>query len=407
MRGQRGKQTYRTHVVSLMAARRTRDSWALLGSGAFHAALALALWLRGPSQPLRPSAPPGATRIEIVPRPALPRLVPLQPATAPQASLPSFAVEPQPSPRAKAVPPSLRSVPEPARSSAAEQADSVAASKAPVVAAGSARSESTPPPAPATAEPPARIDLFPTATLCKTIGCEDGRTPHPGQALQAQLAAEQAEREGVEAVRSGRVDGLWRDIERDVEKSFAPAEKSVTSASRGELALRQLARNVKPAPEKTQAGWLLNMDTGRRIQNEIRAAQDAYDEAAVGREVEIEAEIDAQGEVVAVRIMHASGHAQFDAEALRAVRQALRLRPLHDPQGAVIARYALRGEVAVNLPRIGSAVEPNSGATHGHVLSIAGTFDEVTGKVEVRIPFLKRLKKTVRLLSVRKRPSSR
>lgn len=277
-------------------------------------------------------------------------------------------------------------------------------------AAASARSESTlrtPPPAPGAAVPPSRIDLFPAATLCKTIGCDDGRTPQPGQALQAQLAAEQAEREGVEAVRSGRVDGLWREIERDVEKSFAPAEKSVTSASRGELALRQLARNVQPAPEKTQAGWLLNMDTGRRIQNEIRAAQDAYDEAAVGREVEIEAEIDAQGEVVAVRIVHASGHAQFDAEALRAVRQALRLRPLHDPQGAVIARYALRGEVAVNLPRIGSAVEPNSGATHGQVLSIAGTFDEVTGKAEVRIPFLKRLKKTVRLLSVRKRPSSR
>ena len=145
------------------------------------------------------------------------------------------------------------------------------------------------------------------------------------------------------------------------------------------------------------------MDASRRLQAEVRAVQDAIDEPAVGREDEVEAELDTQGEVVAVRLVHGSGHAQFDAEALRAVRQALRLRPLHDPQGAVIARYALRGEVAVNLPRVNMVVEPNSGLSHTPMLSIPGTFDEVTGKAEIRIPFLKRLKKTIRLLSVRRR----
>jgi TonB family protein len=261
-------------------------------------------------------------------------------------------------------------------------------------------------PAQTATAPPPRIDLFPAATLCKTVGCAEGPPADPGQALQARLAAEQAERAGAEDVRAGRVDPLWREVERDAEKSFAPPEKSVTSASRGELALRQLFRPVQPAPETTQAGWLVNSDTGRRIANEVRAAQDAYDEAAVGCEAEIEAEIDAEGEVVAVRILRSSGHRAFDAEALRAVRQALRLRPpssRQESRGPVLARYALRGEVAVNLPRVGLVTEPNTGASHTPLAQVAGTFDEVTGKGEVRVPFLKRLKKSVRLLSVRRR----
>jgi TonB family protein len=210
-------------------------------------------------------------------------------------------------------------------------------------------------------------------------------------------------REAWTAVREGRVAPGWREVEHDLEKLFTPKLESVSSASRGELALRQLVRPVQPAPETSQTGWLVRRDDMNRLQAEIRAAQDAYDEAAVGREAEVEVEIDGQGIVIAVRLILPSGSREFDREALRAVQQAVRVRSPHDPQGPVIARYGLRGEVAVNLPRIGSAVEPNGGQVHSQLLSLGGTFDEVTGKADVRVPFKKRLKTRIRLISVRRK----
>lgn len=407
-----GKQARIVYVLGIMRIGKKRDGWALLSSGGLHVVLALLAWRYGQNRPPVATSTKTATRIEIVPRPPSPppsqatQTPPMDDPQAPSHSPPVVSRHTAPPAPAMAANSALAMAPVTTAAASAPRTARPIPTRLPTKPAEpdshaeAAERELVRPSPPGSV---GHIDLFPSATLCKTIGCSDGRPSDAGQALQAHLAAEQAEREGAEAVRSGRVDPLWRQVERDVEKSFAPPEKSVTSASRGELALRQLSRQVTPAPERTKAGWLLNMAPSRRLMNEIRAAQDAYDEAAVGREAEIEAEIDAQGEVVAVRVVLASGHRQFDAEALRAVRQALRLRPLHDPQGPVIARYALRGEVAVNLPRVNMAVEPNSGITHDPMLSLAGTFDEVTGKAEVRIPFLKRLKKTVRLLSVRKR----
>lgn len=265
-----------------------------------------------------------------------------------------------------------------------------------------------PHPTPAPTPPPTtgRIDLFPQSALCQAIGCSQGKPPAPGQGLASHLAEEQAQREGLAAVREGRVAPGWREVEHDLEKLFTPKAESVSSASRGELALRQLVRPVTPAPETSQTGWLVRRDDMNRLQAEIRAAHDAYDEAAVGREAEVEVELDSAGAVVAVRLLRASGSREFDREALRAVQQAVRVRPLHDPQGPVIARYALRAELAVNLPRIGSAVEPNGGQVHSQLLSLGGTFDEVSGKADVRVPLLKRLKTRIRLISVRRKLAS-
>ncbi len=438
-----GKQGDVVYVLTTMDVGRKRDGWALVGSGGLHIALAVFAWhqlarpLPRPAPPRRPTeitfaslGPlPRSLQSDARPAPALPTRPTLAPVVdwpPPPPPLPKPVVDrppppvpkPQPVPSPDRVPP-----PEPPKVPkvtqetdgapprlAANGRPAAVGTLAPSPARGAPGAEGSPSGAgvPTTGTgtqglPPGRIDLFPSATLCKTVGCSDGKPGDPGAAARASLAQQQAEREGVEAVRSGRVDPMWRQVERDVETAFAPPEKSVSSASRGELALRQLVRPVTPAPDKTETGWLVRRDNMERLQAEIRAAHDAYDEAAVGREAEVEAEIDEHGEVLAVRLVVRSGNHKYDAEAVRAVQKALRLRPLPDPQGAVIARYALRGELAVNLPRIGSAVEPNGGQVHAQTLSIAGTFDEVTGKANVRIPFLKRLKKTIRLLSVRRR----
>lgn len=215
---------------------------------------------------------------------------------------------------------------------------------------------------------------------------------------------------GEAAVKSGSVDPIWRELERDMEKRFAPPMRTVTSASRAELAVRQLVRPLPLVPEKSKVGWLARQDSRIRLEDEIRAIQDAYDEPAVGRQVEVDVELDGEGHVVAVRLVTPTKSPEFNQEALRAVTQALRQRSLADSEGKrgpVIARYALRAEVATNLPRISAAMNADGGSVHGAVLSLAGTFDEVTGKASVRVPFVKRLKTAVHLLSVRPKPAAR
>lgn len=379
------RKQWRSMVVISMVMPPHKSGLALGLSCGLHAALWLLLWQRA-VPPGKPTLPTRKTAlIEFLPR--RPKPAPL-PAAPPPEPLP-----PRPSP---ALPPT-----EPPRTLASRPASGNP--RSPASAAPLPHPESPTPPAPTTDKPTGKIDLFPQSALCQAIGCSSGKPPAAGQGLASHLAEEQAQREGLSAVRQGRVAPGWREVERDLEKLFTPKLESVSSASRGELALRQLVRPVQPAPETSQTGWLVRRDDMNRLQAEIRAAQDAYDEAAVGREAEVEVEIDGQGIVVAVRLILPSGSREFDREALRAVQQAVRVRSPHDPQGPVIARYGLRGEVAVNLPRIGSAVEPNGGQVHSQLLSLGGTFDEVTGKADVRVPFKKRLKTRIRLISVRRK----
>lgn len=372
-------------VVVSMVLPPPKSRLALGLSCGLHAVLWLLLWQRA-APPGRPTPPaPKTAQIEFLPRPPKPAPLPTAPPPEPPPLRPSPAPPPTPQPRAQA-----------SRPASGDQ-------RLPTGAPPLPHRESPRPPPPTTDKPTGKIDLFPQSALCQAIGCSSGKPPAAGQGLASHLAEEQAQREGLSAVREGRVAPGWREVERDLEKLFTPKLASVSSASRGELALRQLVRPVQPAPETSQTGWLVRRDDMNRLQAEIRAAQDAYDEAAVGREAEVEVEIDGQGTVVAVRLILPSGSREFDREALRAVQQAVRVRSPQDPQGPVIARYGLRGEVAVNLPRIGSAVEPNGGQVHSQLPSLSGTFDEVTGKADVRVPFMKRLKTRIRLISVRRK----
>ena len=238
------------------------------------------------------------------------------------------------------------------------------------------------------------------------MGCAEGKSSGSGRDLGAALAEDQAQLLAESDVRQGRVAPVWRELERDIKQTFAPPVESASPASRKELVLQQLSRGAQAAPELSRAGWLARQDPRNRLLAEVQAAQDAYDEPSEGRETEIEAEIDSQGQVTAVRVLRASGSRRFDAEAERAVRQALRIRPIRELTGPVVARWVLRGEVAVNLPRITPMPESNTGMVSGVIAGLAGTFDENTGKGSVRTPFAKRLQTRIRLISVRPRPGA-
>lgn len=259
------------------------------------------------------------------------------------------------------------------------------------------------PPGASAPGPAAGVDLFPHSSLCQAVGCAGGNSSGPGRGLGAAIAEDQAQLLAESEVKQGRVAPVWRELERDIKQTFAPAVESASPATRKELVMQQLLRPAPPAPEQSRAGWLARQDLRNRLLAEVQAAQDAYDEPSEGRETEIEVELDAQGQVTAVRVLRASGSRRFDAEAERAVRQALRIRPIRDVTGPVVARWVLRGEVAVNLPRVTPMPESNSGMVSAVTAGIAGTFDETTGKVSVRTPLAKRLQTRVRLVSVRPR----
>lgn len=247
-----------------------------------------------------------------------------------------------------------------------------------------------------------RIDLFRKESLCQALGCAGSGAAGSGGSQEQTLAEDQAQLAAQAAVTRGQVAPVWRELERDLERTFKPPLESASPATRGELFGQQLLRGAQAAPEKSRAGWLANRDPGNRVRAEILAAQEAYDEPSEGREAEVEVEVNADNQVTAVRLLRGSGSRRLDDEALRAVRQVVLRRPITDSPGPLRARFALRAEAAVNLPRVTAAVEENSGLVGGFTAGIAGTFDEVTRKATVRSPFAKRLQTRVRLISVRR-----
>ena len=246
------------------------------------------------------------------------------------------------------------------------------------------------------------MDLFARAALCRAVGCDgaarSGGGSEAGGEAGARIRGALAQDADAADVRAGRVDPLWRDAERSAKQLFEPPIEAVAPDSRPSLIAKQLLRPVTPAPANSKwSAWASN-DPASRTRDQITAAQDAYNEPAVGRSVEVEIEIDAEGQVVAARVVQGSGERRLDAAALRAVERAVRLRSIRDPRGPVIARFALRAELALNLPLPTPIVEPNSGQMSAITFGITGTFDEVTKKATVKVPMKKRLSTRVDLI---------
>ncbi|MFO0579380.1 MAG: TonB family protein [Polyangia bacterium] len=322
-------------------------------------------------------------------------------------------VERPPAPPVEAVPPppaAPRTEPIPERPVPPLLQALAASRRAPSAAPGPAGGVE--PSAPATAAPARGIDLFARSALCRAVGCATATGPggaggghgterSAGSEAAARIRGALAQDADAADVRAGRVDPQWRDAEREAKKLFAPPIETVAPDSRPSLIAKQLIRPVTPAPANSKwSAWASN-DPALRKRDEITAAQDAYNEPAVGRAVEVEVEIDDEGQIVEARVVLGSGSRRLDAEALRAIERAVRLRTIRDPRGPVIARFALRADLALNLPLATPVVEPNSGQMSALTFGISGTFDEVTGKAEVKVPMKKRLSTRVDLVSVR------
>ena len=148
---------------------------------------------------------------------------------------------------------------------------------------------------------------------------------------------------------------LARSREHDLESCSRPSSTPSVAPRAGACAASAGASGAA-RPEQSQTGWLVRRDDMNRLQAEIRAAQDAYDEAAVGREAEVEVELDRIGAVVAVRLILPSGRASLIAKrcapySRRCVRPCMITGPGHRP-----LRAARRGR---HQPaRIGSPSSP-------------------------------------------------
>lgn len=243
------------------------------------------------------------------------------------------------------------------------------------------------------------INLFPNSVLCQTVGCADVTSSQ--RYAQAQLAERDAQGAAERAVQAGLVAPIWREVERDMQRSFRPNIEAVTRQNRGLLALRQLTMGARAAPENSDTGWLGRRNALDQLMAEKEAAYQAYNQPAVGREAITEVEIDEEGEVRSVRVIKSSGSPALDDEAIRATGQAVRVRGPRGETGSVVARYGLRAEVATNLPKATTVSETNGAGVHAAGVGLSGTFDETTGRIGAQVPFAKRLVTRVRLISVR------
>lgn len=365
-----------------------------LTTGLVHGGLALLL-LALPVAPLI-HAPPRSRTVELT----------FRPRTTQQPAIELTPRTPPPAPPAQPTPPS-----QPAPLPAQRPALPARAAPAPMPAPAPSASPSPSDDRPGGAVPgpgPGRVDLFPKQVLCGAVGCSSGSSQGPGGSpsgagtdtntrVREALAQSQAEAD----VRAGRVDPIWRDIERDAHKLFNPPVEAVVPQSNANLMVRQLLRSVTPEPAQNASAWLASNNTALRVQDSITALQKSYNKPAIGRTAIIEADVDAEGQVLAVRLVQSAGTRRVDDEALRAVERAVRLRPIRDPRGAVTARYALRAEVAVHIPLPTPGVESNNGAVSSFTVGITGTFDEVTRKASVDKPFRKHVETHVDLISVR------
>jgi hypothetical protein len=75
-------------------------------------------------------------------------------------------------------------------------------------------------------------------------------------------------------------------------------------------------------------------------------------------------------------------------------------RPVRDPRGRVIARYAVEAGVVVPLPRATAVVGPSGRAQRGVMVGLRGRFDESTGKAGAEVPLRREVRTRVSVVSV-------
>jgi TonB family protein len=282
------------------------------------------------------------------------------------------------------------------------------------------KSQSKTEPAP---NPRLPIDLFPDAVLRAHAGvaapnwggttrrATDAPADRPSEAAEvdARVRRWMGELSGEHDVAGGRVVPVWRTVERQIDARFHPPVDTVTSEGRAKSAVKSAVKQLLSAtPHSERASRALDPSVDAHIDDplsqsraqQIAAAAAAYDEATGWRRVEIEAVVDARGELVSARVVLPSGERALDAAALDAVRRAIAAQPVRDPRGAVRSRWSVEAAVSVDLPKV-APVTGVGGRAIGGIVNLGGiSFDETTGKVGFDYAGKQRVHTRVRLIGI-------
>jgi hypothetical protein len=207
------------------------------------------------------------------------------------------------------------------------------------------------------------------------VGAIDGR----GGIGVADFLAEDAARE---RARKGMVPPSVREVERALDKQFAPPFAHVDVSNRRELLHKQFMARLRSPPKTRELARGLDPSTETN-RDKVRSTAQAY---FLGRRVLVFARQRADGSLVELMLREGSGYRAFDDDALDAVEKALAGRRPH-------ASELKDGEVRT-LWRLEAT---------GYVVYSATPelrFDEATGKSEWIYPLEKRVDKSVHLEAV-------
>ena len=289
-----------------------------------------------------------------------------------------------------------------------------------------------PPVEPSPAEPPsgpkepatepAHVELFPRATLDGIAGppraswggtTRNGHSP-PAAAEDAGAAAKRAIdgfARGVQGeldAQQGRVDPVWRDLERGIDRAFHPSASQITDENRVTSLAHQLLRALRTPP----TGGLTprgvdpsrTAELGTFIPDQLAASRRTLSEPAEWRHVEIVVTVDAGGRVLDIAFQRRSDRGEIDRAAMSAVKQAAAERVLlRDPRGPVRVRYAVEAAVAVTTILPSPIVDPVSGAVQGATIPLIGlSFDADFKRPKVAHVLKRDVKTRVALLSIEK-----
>jgi TonB family protein len=278
-----------------------------------------------------------------------------------------------------------------------------------------APAETPGPSAPPSAPSREPVELFPDGVIAAQSAVKPswgGKTRRAGDLPERDDREDEAARVGsrVDAllgrargeseVAGGRVDPAWRDLERAIDAGFRPPADAISSDSALVGLAKQMRNLARGGPTPRGVDPSRAAEPGVFIAEQIAASQAAFAEPSEWRTTEITVELDADGRLVDARVALGSGRAALDREALEAVRRALARHPLRDPRGRVTARFSVEAAVAITPPAAGAMVDPVSGRVVGGGIGLGFRFDESLRKFEVDVPFTKRVRTRVRLVSL-------
>jgi TonB family protein len=155
-------------------------------------------------------------------------------------------------------------------------------------------------------------------------------------------------------------DSAWRSVERKAFGLFAPKLRAVTDETPPQILARQIARRrsqTSAPPDRTNGASDDSRATqkdprlfGESREQQVDAAQAAYEEPVEWRSVEIEVTVDDKGNVLGARILHGSGRPTLDEAALTAVRRASNSIDGLGAHGPTKARLRVEAGVTVDMP---------------------------------------------------------